>query len=74
MTEEEKEQTTEPAKAESGVFDETEAGPVQATGGAGEPIPMPAAGSDAGTAPQAESAPDQPDTPPMGVPTVPLRA
>jgi len=71
MTEEEKEQTTGPADAADAVSGEADSGPVQVPGGVGEPIAMPAAGSDVsaeGAEAPAESTPDQPDTPPMGVP------
>jgi S1-C subfamily serine protease len=71
MTEEEKEQTTGPAEAEDAAASQTDAGPVQVPGGVGEPIAMPAAGSDepdACAATPTEPTPGQPDTPPMGVP------
>jgi S1-C subfamily serine protease len=74
MTEEEKEQATGPADAGDAAQAETDAGPVQVPGGVGEPIPMPAAGSDTPVADSeapAESTPSQPDTPPMGVPQGP---
>ena len=71
MTEEDKEQTTGEADAEDAVAAETDSGPVQVPGGVGEPIATPAAASDApttGSETPTGSAPDQPDTPPMGVP------